>query len=130
MKIQFKLEIAAIGVFTLLLLLARMNILPNFVHLFYALVASVYFFPIRLVMRKENDTSLPQVLSSFVVSSSIVMISLITTVGNTNQYLVGAGAMLSILNLVGAFYYFSKSDTNIAWLHLAAQFMLSVYFFN
>jgi hypothetical protein len=63
------------------------------------------------------------------VSSSIVIISLITTVGNENQYLVGALAMLSVLNLVGAFYYFSKSAQKMAVLHLAVQFMLSMYFF-
>jgi|688.fasta_scaffold07638_6 hypothetical protein len=129
MKNQFKLEIAALGLFSILLLLARMDLMPNFVHLFYALLISVYFFPIRLVMKKENDTTLVQVLSSFVVSSSIVIISLITTVGNENQYLVGALAMLSLLNLVGAFYYFSKSAQKMAVLHLAVQFMLSMYFF-
>jgi hypothetical protein len=129
MKNQFKLEIAALGLFSILLLLARMDLMPNFVHLFYALLISVSFFPIRLVMKKENDTTLVQVLSSFVVSSSIVIISLITTVGNENQYLVGALAMLSLLNLVGAFYYFSKSAQKMAVLHLAVQFMLSMYFF-
>jgi hypothetical protein len=129
MKNQFKLEIAALGLFSILLLLARMDILPNFIHLFYVLLLSAYFFPVRLVIKKENDTSLIQVLSSFIISASVVMISLITTAGNENQYLVGALAMLSLLNLVGTFYYFSKSTQKMAVLHLAAQFVLSFYFF-
>jgi hypothetical protein len=54
---------------------------------------------------------------------------LITTTGNENQYLVGALAMLSLLNLVGAFYYFSKSAQKMAMLHLVVQFVLSIYFF-
>jgi hypothetical protein len=129
MKNQFKLEIAALGLFSILLLLARMDIIPNFIHLFYAVFLSAYFFPVRLVIKKENDTSLIQVLSSFIISASVVMISLITTAGNENQYLVGALAMLSLLNLVGAFYYFSKSAQKMAVLHLVVQFVLSIYFF-
>jgi hypothetical protein len=129
MKNQFKLEIGALVLFTILLLLARMDILPNFIHLFFALLLATYFFPVRLVLKKETDASLPQVLSSFVICASIVLISLLTTVGNEIQFLAGAGAMLSLLNLLGAIYYFSKSARKMAILHMSAQFVLAVYFF-
>ena len=71
MKNQFKLEIAALGLFSILLLLARIDILPNFVHLFYAVFLSAYFFPVRLVIKKDNDTSLIQVSKNAIEKAAL-----------------------------------------------------------
>jgi hypothetical protein len=129
MKNQFKLELGALGLFFVLLLLARMDILPNFLHLFYSVFVGFYFFPIRLAIYRPQNNVILYAFSSFIVAASISLISVVTVIGNDLKILVGALAGLASLNLVGTFYYYSKSNRNMGILHSATQFVLALYFF-
>lgn len=129
MKTLFKFELGALAIFAVLVIFSRMNILPNFIHLFAAVHLAMYFFPIRLVLKKEPELKALPWISSFVISASVCLISIMTVYNEKNEILLASMTLFALINLIGIFYYFSKNSKSIAWLHVAAQATLTMYFF-
>ncbi len=129
MKNQTKLELGAVLLFAVLLLLSKVNVLSGVFHLFYAVILAFYFFPIRLLLNRNKEMSIPNGVSSYVISASICLLSITTFMSSKYDILIGALAVFTLLNLFGTFYYFSKKNNGLAWLHVAAHATLGMYFF-
>lgn len=129
MKNQTKLELGAVLLFAVLLLLSKVNVLSGVFHLFYAVILALYFFPIRLLLNKNKEMSILNGVSAYVISASICLLSIATFMSSKYDMLIGALAVFTILNLLGIFYYFSKKNNGLAWLHFAAHATLGMYFF-
>lgn len=129
MKNNFKRDLILLAIYPITLFLAKINIMPSFVHYFISVLIASYFFISKLIVEDDFKPRILISISGYVISASLCLLSLQVFLDNQIDFLTVATGIFALANLVGAFYYLPKKHVHLGWLHLLTHAIMGFLFF-
>jgi hypothetical protein len=129
MRQQTKLDYAFLALYVLTLILAKIDVLPGFLHFIIAIFIAFYFFISKILVKDDFKPRILISISGYVISVSLCLLSLQVFLVNRIDWLTGVMAFLALAHLIGIFYYFTHKNTQMAILHLATHSIMAFLYF-
>ena len=118
-----------LALYALTLFLAKINVIPSFVHYFIALLIASYFVVSKLIIEDDFKPRVLVSISGYVIAASLSLLSIQVFLENRIDFITVILGVFALANLVGAFYYLPKKHRHLGWLHLLTHATMGFLYF-
>jgi hypothetical protein len=129
MKINTKFEKITLLAITIMYFLLINNYFSSLIYILIVVVTSIYFFPIKVIMNRENPNLGLLIGSSFLISSSVVLSYISFVMKELPETLKGFLLVLTVFNLFLIYKYVQINEES-KFLHLIVMLLLIATFFK
>lgn len=105
------------------------NYFSSLIYILIVVVTSIYFFPIKVIMNRENPNLGLLIGSSFLISSSVVLSYISFVMKELPETLKGFLLVLTVFNLFLIYKYVQINEES-KFLHLIVMLLLIATFFK
>jgi hypothetical protein len=104
MKNSFKRDLILLALYAISLFLAKINVIPSFVHYFISLLIASYFFISKLIVEDDFKPRILVSISGYVIAASLSLLSIQVFLENRIDFITFILGFFALAHLVGAFY--------------------------
>jgi hypothetical protein len=129
MKINTKFEKITLLAINIMYFFLINNYFSSLIYILIVVVTSIYFFPIKVIMNRENPNLGLLIGSSFLISSSVVLSYISFVMKELPETLKGFLLVLTVFNLFLIYKYVQINEES-KFLHLIVMLLLIATFFK